>query len=289
MDFQEFTLLLEGCLRAYAEKLAIKPPALPFTERTIGGSGSIKTFLGLDPETCRYAVLDGSALPSISEFHPVAPANPAPDMAHIHGGINDSARILGRIEKVQRCEISDLFARWLVAERRRDAPDTRKHFVDGIARRILALTPDPFPGAQPPTIETDEWRCILLEGIESGSFSWAAAEVFTAAGEAANSTYQPSERFTDLLLGARLCGHVEGLAHFPMKEIVMRFSGKSDPDSNAVLAGEFGRAIAVAALGQTDLWTSSTDAIVPGLHEHLSQAKPARDPEPPPAVPAFGG
>lgn len=280
-DFQAFVLLLDGCFRAYSERLAAKLPKDSITGRSDPNGVSC----GIDPAICRAALRDGNPLPTIFEFRTVAHAA---DTTNFHGEVGDSARILGRIEKAQRCEIPDLFARWLSAERRRDTASARLHFVDAIARRILGVSTDPLPGARPSILETDQWRDMMLDDPEAGSFSRAAAEVFTAAGEASNATYPPSERFTDLLLGGRLCGHVEGLAHFPMREIVKRFSGKSDPDVHAVLAGEFGRAIATSAVGQPNLWTSSTDAIVPGLHEHLAQVKATHDPERSSVVPACG-
>jgi hypothetical protein len=256
-EFKDFALLLEGCLQTYAEKLTIP----------LGSVG------GLSPDICRDAMREGRGFPSSSEF------SSDPDLVpseSVRDGIVDAARILGRIEKTQRCEISDLFLRWLGAERRRNTPSSRRQFVVGIARRFLALTDAPLSGANPAELDTDEWRCALLEDPETGNFLRSAAEMFTAAADSSKAKYPATERFTDLLLGARLCGHVEGLAHFPMKEIVARFSGTSDPQTNAVLAEEFGRAIATAALGHPDLWSSSTDAIVPGLHEHLAQTKPVR-------------
>lgn len=289
-EFQDFALLLEGCFRAYAERLAVEPPkttigqalyrAFPFAQRIIGDRTSGR-FLSLDPQICHHSTLDGREMPAISDIQAATP--PAPDSGtRSYGGINDSARILGRIEKAQRCEIPDLFDRWLAAERRRDTPYSRKLFVDAIARRVLTMTTIPLPGAGSARIEPDKWRCVVIDALEADSFARGAADVFTAAGEAANPAYSPSERVTDVLLGARLCGHVEGLAHFPIHEIIARLSDAAEPQASSTVAEEFGRAIASSALEHSNLWTSSTDAIVPGLHEHLSQVKAARDPDAPP-------
>jgi hypothetical protein len=285
--FQGFALLLEGCFRAYAHKLAIEPPrnpvgqalyrALPFAQRAIGRGSPLGGFMGLDPETVASAIADGSAPPPVESHETVSAYDPEPDFFHFNGGLSDSARILGRIEKGQKLEIQDVYARWAAAERRRDTPEARRCFADAIVRRVLGLTKDPLPGAKPPAIATDSWWFIILEDLETRAFAVAASEVFTAAGEATHPQYPPHEQFTDLLLGARLCGHVEGFAHFPMREIMARFSGRKDQISNAHLAEEFGRAIATAALDVQNLWTTSRDAIAPGLHEHLVQMKQVRE------------
>lgn len=288
-DFQDFTLLLEGCFRAFAEKLAIQAPhnpiagavyrAIPAAQRLLGRPSAMGGYMGLDPEICAEALADGSAAPDPSDHMPVVPYDPEPGYFHFNGGLCDSARILGRIEKGQKAEIHTVYARWAAAERRRDTPEARRCFVDAIARRVLGMTRETLPGARPARIGTDQWWFIVMEDMETRAFAAAASEVFTAAGIAAHPDYPPKAQFTDLLLGARLCGHVEGFAHFPMREIMARFSGRKDPSANATLAEEFGRAIATAALDVPDLWTTSRDAIAPGLHEHLVQMRRMREPD----------
>lgn len=290
-EFQDFALLLEGCFRAYAEKLAVEPPktalrqefhrAFPFAQCIMGDRGAFQSFLSLDPQICHLATLDGREMPAISDIQPVAPPESASGTSYYSGGVNDSARILGRIEKGQHCEVSDLFERWLAAERRRDTPYSRKLFVDAVARRVLTMATISLPGAGAAKIEPDKWRYVVAEEIETDSFVRGAAEVFAAAGEAENQAYSLSERFTDRLLGARLCGHVEGMALFPMHEIIARLTHGVESKAHTTVAEEFGRAIAASALDHPNLWTSSTDAIVPGLHEHLSQFKAGRDPDAP--------
>jgi hypothetical protein len=295
-EFRDFALLLEGCLRGYAEKLALSPPrnplgraiyrALPAAQRLIGRDPQIG-FMGLDPETCRAAIADGSVPPSVPDLAPAKVDLGAADAGGIfpfNGGISDSARILGRIEKAQRAEISEVYARWAAAERRRDTPEARTIFMDAVVRRIMALCEDPLPGARPPYLDADRWNFGIMEEPSSSCFALAAAEVFTAAGEAESPRYSAADRFDDRLLGARLCGHVEGFAHFPMKEIAARFTARPDDHrAHATISDEFGRAVAASALKHPNVWVASTDAIVPGLHEHLVSAKCPLADDPPPA------
>ncbi len=290
-EFRDFSLLLEGCLRAYAEKLALSPPRnplgrmiyrkLPAAQRLLGRDPQIG-FMGLDPETCQEAIADGSLPPTLAD---IVPAGIDLDGIELdgalpfNGGICDSARILGRIEKSQRTEIPDVYVKWLAAERRRDTCEARTMFVDNVVRRIMALTQDPMPGARPPYFDTDDWSFGIMEDPASACFADAAAEVFVAAGQAEKPDYSRADRFVDHLLGARLCGHVEGFARFPMKEIAARFTARPDDHrAHATIAEEFGRAVAASALKHPNVWISSSDAIVPGLHEHLVRSKLEAEP-----------
>jgi hypothetical protein len=281
-EFQDYVLLFEGYLRAAARELSLTPPrnpvaqaayrAIPLLRPLLGRNGGLGPMQGLDPTIIDSALKDGSVYPSTAASVAVDPLD------RWEGGLLDSARILGRIEKERGNEIGALYRAWLSAERRRDTQPGRKLFVSKLAARTVGTDASPIPGLGP--LSHDCWWTAPWEYPESAAFSQAAGEVFEMEGRGSIESYGYAENFLDRLLGARLCGHVEGLMKEPMRELMSFLIEKFGPtytDERASVAREFGTKIAKSALGSQRLWTGEVQCLRDGLHEHLAVIKAAQN------------
>lgn len=281
-EFQEFVLLFEGYLRAAARELSVAPPrnpvayaafkAIPMLRPLLGRPGQIGSMPGLDPEIVDGALKEGSLYPSTSSAETIDPYD------QWEGGLLDSARILGRVEKERGQEIGALYRAWLAAEHRRDTPAGRKLFVSNLAARTIGTDASAMPGVG--TLSRDSWWIAPWEDLESAAFSDAAGEVFEQEGRGGNPVYSYGDNFVDRLLGARLCGHVEGLLREPMRELMSFFIEKFGPqhmNERAAVAREFGSKIARSALASERLWNGEVQRLLDGIHEHLAIIKAAQD------------
>ncbi|MGY3581482.1 hypothetical protein ACVIGB_000447 [Bradyrhizobium sp. USDA 4341] len=227
---------------------------------------------GLDPEIIDSALKDGSVYPSSGALVTIDPHD------QWEGGLLDSARILGRIEKERGNEIGALYRAWLSAERRRDTPPACKLFVAKLAARTVGTDASPVPGLGP--LSHDCWWTVPWEDLESAAFSEAAGEVFEKQGRSSIENYGYADNFADRLLGARLCGHVEGLMKEPMRELMsflIEKFGRQHMNERALVAREFGAKIARSALNSQRLWNGEVQCLLDGLHEHLAVIKAAQN------------
>lgn len=274
-EFQSFALLFEGYLRATARDFAGSPPtgflayaaylAVPPLRPLLVRPGQLGGMAGLDPELVDTALKEGLIYPPVSAANPVAPDE------GWHGGLLDSARILGRLEKERNAELGSLYRAWLAAERRRDTSGARKLFVASIAARTVGTDGSPLPGVG--VLAHDSWWMEPLANEEAAAFSRAAAEIFATEGQHEMKNYSAADRFTDQLLGARLCGHFEGLLKEPTSEVIAFFIEKFGPEHTAervAVAREFGAKIATSALSSRQLWAGDVQRLLDGIHEHLA-------------------
>lgn len=281
-EFQEFSLLFEGYLRATARDFAGSPPkglvayaaylAIPALRPLLVSPGQLGGMAGLDPELVDAALKEGLIYPPVSAADPVGPEET------LQGGLLDSARILGRLEKERNAEIGSLYRAWLAAERRRDTSGARRLFVANIASRTIGTDGSPLPGVG--MLSHDSWWMEPLANAEASAFSLGAAGVFEAQGRAENAGYCDADLFTDELLGARLCGHLEGLLKEPTCDVISFFIKKLGPEytaERAAVAREFGTKVATSALSSEHLWKGDVQRLLDGIHDHLAVMKASED------------